>query len=339
MTSDLETRLREYGPVLDGAGLDVETEPTPVRRARRRAVALSAAAAVVLAAVVTGAVLRPAGHPVTVTPGAGGDQSAIGVSRRVLIDGWRVTYADQQVVANDKSGREEVDDYRYARDRRQLELNIAGGGAEALASYVDDRAAEGGSRQTTEVLGHPATLLANSQRESLMWLDGDVLFRLEGDVGSADDMLTVARTIRVADPSTWEAAMPASSVLPSARPATVDEMLAGIPKPPGFDPTALRAEQFVSDRYQLGAHVVSLVVCGWLGEWFAGRDANDAARQHTALSALQTDDSWPVFVQMDPQGAYHQIVHDTVVRLGGGGTFKDVPLDPNDMRNGFGCTG
>ena len=107
----------------------------------------------------------------------------------------------------------------------------------------------------------------------------------------------------------WLKAMPADVVRPAAEHATVvDEMLKGLPLPPGLDVAALRRSGSVRDRYQLGAQVSGAVACGWIAQYLAAQKAGDPAAAGAASKAMATSRTWPILLEMQRDGAYPDVL-------------------------------
>src|SRR5690606_10931178 len=120
---------------------------------------------------------------------------------------------------------------------------------------------------------------------------------------SVDDFLAVAGTIEAVDVDTWLSAMPASVVHASQRAAVVDEMLADIPVPSGFDAGSVElADVAVTDRYQLGAHVTGQVACAWFAQWAEATRTGDAAAAAEAVDAMAGSRDWDILREMAGQG-------------------------------------
>jgi hypothetical protein len=96
----------------------------------------------------------------------------------------------------------------------------------------------------------------------------------------------------------WVGVLPTDTVLPSQRPAVVDEMLVGVPLPPGFDPEPLRTAPAFLGRFDVGADVSGAVACGWFESWVAARASGDQAAVQAAVDAMGTSPQWPVLLEM-----------------------------------------
>jgi hypothetical protein len=137
---------------------------------------------------------------------------------------------------------------------------------------------------------------------------GDNAVQISGtfpDDEAADAALAGLTVIPAAE---WLGLLPGEAVLPSERGATVDEMLTGIPLPPGFDPASLRSAQTIWSRYQVGAEVTGAVACRWIDSWVAGRASGDAAAVQAAVDAMGTSPDWAILTEMADDGAWSSVL-------------------------------
>src|SRR5205814_4944474 len=100
-----------------------------------------------------------------------------------------------------------------------------------------------------------------------LWVQDRYTIEFRGVAANKDQFAALLGTLHDVDVDTWLSAMPPSVVKPQEHGKVVDEMLSGIPQPPGLDRAALRSGDAVRDRYQLGAQVTGAVACGWIREW------------------------------------------------------------------------
>jgi hypothetical protein len=276
-------------------------EPDARRRATRgRVVAAVATAAVVIAAVTFVGI-----------GSIGGDErpafaaEAIKVAEanpRLLVSapGWSVTRADEFT----------TDQGEMIFSDGQNELELFWNPADQYKGYLRDRTADSSAESEIEFLGQPATMFRYDDTSTgspdfttLIPPQGKSFLEVRGDaLGSEDAYLELLYSLQPTDVDTWLAAMPASVVSPTDRAATVDEMLEGIPLPPGFDVHGLKRGDIVSDRYQLGAQVTGAVACEWLDRWTAGTKAGDSAKVRQAKEALATARDWPILLEMHRDG-------------------------------------
>ena len=181
-------------------------------------------------------------------------------------------------------------------------------------------------RRTTQALGRPATefdfgtYLSTMSRPS-----GATFLDIRGDSIPADQYRFLVSRLTWVDKATWEAALPASSLLPSQQPAAIAAMLADIPKPDGFDPATLRTAQSI-DRYNLGADVAGAVTCRWIEDWDKARRAGDAEQTARALDALKSSRHWKILLEMQRTGDFTRILWDYVDQVAAGTLPKDYRM-------------
>jgi hypothetical protein len=223
-------------------------------------------------------------------------------SPRLLVgaDGWKVARADELGL--------DYGEMTFVAGTRVLDLHWQA--ANAQAELSKDRAASADLVQTIDVSGHQATLFryAGTTDYTTIWGLGDQVIEARGEFAAKADYLAVLRSLHQVDVDTWLDAMPASVVRPSGRAAAVDEMLADMPKPPGFDATALRQGVAVKDHYQLGAAVSGSVACGWIEHWVSATQAGDAAAARQAVDAMATSHHWAILQDMKATGDYPIVV-------------------------------
>jgi hypothetical protein len=266
----------------------------PARSTRRRgfwpaalAGAAAAAVAVPLALVVV--------HPSSDSSAYGAELVRFAESSPQLLpdsSGWRVTRADEQDV---RTG-----EMTFASGARSMDLFWVGDPAGKETDKVDM------ARVGSAVIdGRPAWVGTYGGNDfEAIWSSDDQAFDVRGTFPSVADFLAVATSLHRVSVDTWLDAMPASVVDPTSRTATVEQMLADIPQPRGFDITPVEDRPGVSDRYQLGAQVVSAVSCAWIQQWTHG----DAAARQQAAEAMATSRHWPVLMQMQSEGAYPDVI-------------------------------
>ncbi len=102
----------------------------------------------------------------------------------------------------------------------------------------------------------------------------------------------------------WLSAMPASVVRPDSHAAVVEEMLADVPLPDGFDAEELIRADTVLDRYQLGAEVTGAVACGWVEQWLRARKTGDTVRAREAVEAMPSSRDWAILKELRPLGGW-----------------------------------
>ena len=340
MTTDLESRLRAYRPALDDAiELRLQAGPSYVasgaedtgrRRPWTMGVALLTAVAAVVAMV---AVFGPSRRERTrtITPAAAPAEG------RVVLEapGWRVSRVDEQADGGEMT---------FTAGTAQAELHWYQGGASELQGLVNDRAQKAETMGETTAAGQPAKVLktdAGTGEYRALWAAGGAVYEFRAAAATPEEFGTLAAALRVVDQAAWEAALPPTAVRPDQRAATVDEMLTGVPLPPGFDKEQVRLSDKTKDRYQLGAEVAGAVVCGWIEEWLAAKAAADSGRIGAATAALASSHSWPVLQQMNPDGDYPEVVWQYADAVAGDGTVvggKRITVE-SSYRDALGCRG
>ena len=236
-------------------------------------------------------------------------------SPRILVgaEGWALVRADEFTEGEGET--------TFARgdDRADLRWNPDGD----HGRLVEDRRASADLDTTAPVLGQTAVVIryTDSNAHVAMWRQGGSSLEFRDDDTTLEAFTALLASLRVASVDQWLGAMPESVVRPDARAAAVEEMLAGIPIPPGFDLAALRAgDGLVRDRYQLGARVSGAVACAWIGKWVAAREAGDTAGVQAAVAAMATAREWPVLREMDAEGAYPEVLWELAAAMPSNGT-------------------
>ncbi len=253
---------------------------------RRRRAALGLAAVAVLAALlVVSGVLRNSsgGHPEFAA-------AAIKVAEanpRLLVTapGWKIVRADE---FETDSG-----ELTFSDGSRQFEVHWYPAGE--YESYLRDRADVSAPEQGT-LLGQTATTVDYGREEYATMLSpqGSVFIEVRGRLGSKPAYDEILDSLRAVDVDTWLEAMPASTVRPEARSGAVDQLLQGTPLPPGFDASALKAENSIADQDTLAVKVGNTVACGWVESWISAQAAGDQAAAQQAVEAMSTSDQWPL---------------------------------------------
>ncbi|AGL19053.1 hypothetical protein [Actinoplanes sp. N902-109] len=141
-----------------------------------------------------------------------------------------------------------------------------------------------------------------------------------------DDMLA---TLQRVDPRTWLAALPAATVTPPRARAATEDLLTGVPLPPGFTVSGVDIPG-VYDRYQYGAELINRIGCGWFDEWTRATRDHDTTAVARVTTALGSSHTWPVLVAMRDEGDYAEGFWDLADRVAAG-------KSPGDYHAGFGC--
>ncbi len=203
------------------------------------------------------------------------------------------------------------DEHRlYGPGGRQLNL------AWHPARFYRDRLRESGhacchvsTPATSTLLGQRATTFAYAGQHpnyaTVLSPQGSVFVEVSGSLGSREEYESVLHSLRAVGVETWLAAMPAEVVRPAARPAEIEQMLRGVPVPPGFDASALQSgKSTLTDRFMLAKAVTGAVACNWLQRWLSAARAEDGAAAREAADAMATARHWPVLLQMVREKGY-----------------------------------
>lgn len=276
------------------------------RRARRRAPRRLIGMGVAAAAIVGFVLLVGGGgarHELAGPAYAGAAVRVAKANSRILVGlpGWKVTRADEFTVDN---GEMTFSDGKH-------ELGVFWKPASQYRGYMRDRGADGAARVSVTVLGRRGTRflsrgLQHPDFRTLLPPQGRNFIEISGELDERTYM-GLLRSLTTVDIDRWLAALPVGTVRPADRAAAVDEILKGIPIPPGLDVARLRRGDAVKDRYSLGFEVSGAVACGWLDQWNTARRTGDAAAKTEAVRAMQTSHHWPVLLQ-PPLGNVASIV-------------------------------
>lgn len=244
---------------------------------------------------------------------------------RLLVteSGWSVSYAN--LIFGPAHG-----EMYFSDGENELELNWTP--AKDYRLFMRDRTNGSAEAEEISLLGRRATLFRYGGTEftTILRPQGEVFVEVRGDLGSRARYLEVLRSLERTDVDTWLAALPPDVVQPGERASAVDEMLEGIPLPPGFDPEDLEAggPGNVSDRYQLAAHVTQAVICGWLDRWTEAKTTGDGDAEQEAVEAISSSKDWPVLQEIATEGGWSQSVWETADWVAAGG---ELPPDVYDQ--------
>lgn len=203
----------------------------------------------------------------------------------VTAPGWKIVRADE---FEPDSGELTFSDGSHHFDLHWYPARLYG-------EYLSDRATESTPEHGT-LLGQRATTIDYQREEYATMLSpqGSVFIELRGQLGSRGAYDQILQSLKPVDVQTWLSAMPPSTVRPEARSEAVDQILRGVPVPPGFDPTALQSEDSISDQSSLATKVGNAVACGWVESWIAARAAGDQAAAQRAFEAVRGSANWPI---------------------------------------------
>ena len=266
-------------PVGDRVALQTGTK-------RRRRAALGLAAVAVLAALlVVSGLLRNSGsgHPEFAA-------AAIRVAEanpRLLVTapGWKIIRADE---FETDSG-----ELTFSNGSQQFEVHWYP--AQQYSDYLRDRA-DVSPPELGTLLGQTATTVDYSREEYATMLSpqGRVFIEVRGRLGSKPAYDEMLASLRAVDVDTWLEAMPPSTVRPEARAEAIDQLLRGMPLPPGFDAAALKSEDSIADQDTLAVKVGNAIACGWVESWISAQAAGDEAAVQRAVETMSSSDQWPL---------------------------------------------
>jgi hypothetical protein len=226
----------------------------------------------------------------------------------VTADGWSVTAADEFAVEHGETtstGPEGAGELTL-----MWTADVNEHGYLTYDETLADLTANAERLPDTTIAGHDAAVFQTDPAPLFfaLWQDGDYSVGVTGGFPTVDDFLAVARTIDVVSVDGWLSAIPARVVQPGSGAGTVDEMLAEVPVPAGFDRSALvdaadaDAGTDADDPDQLGIRVTGAVACAWYDQWFEATAAGDTAQAAEAADAMGTSPSWPVLLTMAADG-------------------------------------
>lgn len=203
----------------------------------------------------------------------------------VTAPGWEIVRADELEA---DSGELTFSDGSHRFDIRWYPARL-------YEQYLRDRAFVS-TPQHGVLLGQRATTVDYTREEYATMLSpqGRVFIEVRGRLGSRRAYDDVLHSLRPVDVKTWLSAMPPSTVRPEARSEAVEQMLRGIPLPPGFDAATLQSEGSISDESSLAVEVGNAVACGWVESWIAARAAGDRAAAQRAVDAMASSANWPI---------------------------------------------
>jgi hypothetical protein len=316
--------MRELDPIRRLAPPVEPLAPEAVARIRARALAprrrwrpvagllapVAVAAGVALVVVLSGGQDREVPVSAGQALHANGDEAP----RLLLGGGWKVTRVDES-----SAGTGEM---TFVRDGLTLQLSWL---PTRLAGPAVGPAKEPGARLELESGTSDGDRTAvwrskGSDVRTAVWHDGDTTFLARGPAMEGAALAGLVQGLRDVGVEEWIRAVPKRAVTPPEHREAVDEMLAGLPLPPGLDVAALRSSEATRDRYQLGAQVAGAVACGWIAAWSEAKAAGDDAGVQRAVAALASSRDWAVLREMNAEGDYPEVVWQYADAVAGDGT-------------------
>lgn len=252
-----------------------------------------------VAAILMGAVVAIA---IVLIPGGsseGGTESAYAAeaikiaeaNRRLLVDqpGWRIEFAHFE---SPTYGEVEFGD----------EMGLEGGGDYLQTAWYPSKELESRTRSdgaAVEIAGEDGFFYRVGDDEFnavLPPLHGAFML-ISGSASSGSEFRNRLESMISVDVDTWLQAMPQSVVLPRDQHSAIDELLRGVPLPPGFDLAAIASKGLPEDEFQLKAYVLRGVYCGWLDRWWSAEQAGDDAVAQAAVAELLNAENWPAIAE------------------------------------------
>jgi uncharacterized protein YodC (DUF2158 family) len=169
-----------------------------------------------------------------------------------------------------------------------------------------------------------------------IWVEGNHLIEFRASVPDLAGFRQRLDWLHRVNAQTWLGAMPPQVVKAAEYGATVDEMLRGIPLPPGFDPKSIPDLGVTTDRYQVGAAVGGSVACAWFDSWGQARAADDTKSAREAERVLLASETrWPIFNEMRKEGGYPATVIEYAKKMRSGRWYGKPLLQAVDSEGGL----
>lgn len=128
-----------------------------------------------------------------------------------------------------------------------------------------------------------------------VWVSGDSAISVSAEAGHLEGFVAAVESLRESGQSEWDAAVPSALVTEAERPAVVDEMMAEVIVPDGFELTEIRNQPLIQDRMTIGFDLAQAVTCAWLEQWLdaAGNGDDDAiAEALDGLGSISGSQPW-----------------------------------------------
>lgn len=183
--------------------------------------------------------------------------------------------------------------------------------------------------QRLEVLDRRALLFRYSADDHLAVVEvlDENLLEIRGEGMDEAGFRDLLATLVPAPADDLDSVLPEHFISDEERPAVIEEMLAPLPLPAGFEPVV---DSHELQRYDLGGDVVTAVVCVWVDRFVQGMRDDDAALVAEAQDALATAPDWPILQEMAAEGDYPSVVWEIAGDVVAG-------RFPAGYRQGLGC--
>lgn len=300
----------------------------------RRPMVLAAAAVALVAASVAGVLPFSSGDDSRKPAYAAGVLAVAESNERLLLRDWTISGSDGFEV--------EVGELMFSDGTHMAQLRW--GPASDYKAYLADRSIPGEMESIGEVTllgrrGHMFRYRGSEEYTTIVEPEGRHHFEFRAAVGSEQAYRDLLDKLYAVDVDTWLAAIPDAVLSPEARAATLDEVLVGVPLPPGVDEESLEGWTIGTTRYQMAAKVTGVVVCGWYEQWLAAMDNGDESAAAEAVAAVSSSRQWAILNELADQGDHSELVWsiaDAMVNPAASGSGR---LTRDDVFNGFGCPG
>jgi hypothetical protein len=263
------------------------------------------------------------------------------------LPGWHVTYVEQE-----PDGFGEMHFVRGASNAQGNPVGTSGSDEAAMSGRVasvtwapetpDTQQETRGRMDASTGLGVIAKQFV-TEGQSRDWLDLSAffiyrhrVFRFRATVPNTDAFRTELKALHTVDATTWLEAMPPSVIKSANTGVAVEQILKGIPLPPGFGATKIAGGRLTQNRYDLAANVTGTVACMWIADWAHARATGNKAAVTNAINAMATAPRWPVFRWMRREGAWPQVLTGYAKALPRG-TWYGRPLT-GEVSSGLGCS-
>lgn len=212
------------------------------------------------------------------------------------------------------------------------ELTIKWSPSRPFDLYAEDTMEIDGPQvgERLEVLGRKALLFHYSDQDHLAVLEvlDEAMLEIRGEGMTEPAFRNLLAGLTPIAAGDLDAALPERFISDEERPGVIEEMLAPIPLPEGFDASSIESTEWM--RYDLGADVVGAVVCEWVLQYRDAMRGDVAIAPEVAQEALATSRDWPILQEMKRQGDYPDVVWEISDEIVAGRW-------PEESRQGLGC--
>lgn len=294
--------------------------PTTRRRPPRWSV-IVAAAAVVLAIVAVPVWLAQRDDPAQLGPA--GQPAAPGERAVLPLEGWEIDNLD------DHAGEGEI---RYQLGDQEIQVNWRRAGE--YGDYVQDRN-DLGRPTTVDLFGSTSKLWAYSPTDHTVIRpdEGAHFFEVRGTGMGKPAFLALLGQLQQVDEAGFAAALPDGMVTPLNADPVVQEVLADIETPEGFDTSTIDLGGY-RERYHLIADVTGLVTCGWINQYGAAQASGDEAAEAEAVAAMAGSRDWAALEEIEADGGWSDFIWEMADNLAAGKPVSSFLEDASSCQDG-----